>query len=102
MICIRKFAAVFMTGCWLAGASAANADDAAQVKIQVDSATAVNALSPDFIGFGYESSAVAQTNYFGGDNATLIQLYRNLSDHGLIRIGGCPRSSSQARNAADD
>lgn len=59
-----------------------------QVKIQVDPETVVNRISPDFIGFGYETSAVAQSNYFSPKNAALIQLYRNLSPHGLIRIGG--------------
>lgn len=59
-----------------------------QVTIRVDPQTVVSVISPDFIGFGYESSAVAQTNYFSAKNAGLIQLYRNLSPHGLIRIGG--------------
>ncbi len=59
-----------------------------KVKIQVDTTAAVNHISPDFIGFGYETSAVAQSNYFSGDNPSLIHLYRNLSPHGLIRIGG--------------
>jgi hypothetical protein len=31
---------------------------------------------------------VVQTNYFSANDATLIQLYRNLGTHGLIRIGG--------------
>lgn len=58
------------------------------VKIQVDPQTVVSRISPDFIGFGYESSAVAQTNYFSATNASLIQLYRNLTTNGLIRVGG--------------
>lgn len=59
-----------------------------RVKIQVDPKTVMSQIAPDFIGFGYETSAVAQSNYFRAKNATLIQLYRNLSPHGLIRIGG--------------
>ena len=59
-----------------------------KVKIQVDAKAVANHISPDFIGLGYETSAVAQSNYFSADNASLIQLYRNLSPHGLIRIGG--------------
>ena len=58
------------------------------VKIALDAKTAGGACPPDFIGFGYETSAVAQTNYFRGDNRTLIQLYRQLGSNGLIRIGG--------------
>lgn len=59
-----------------------------RVKIQVDPELVVSRISPDFIGFGYETSAVAQRNYFNAKNATLIRLYRNLGPHGLIRIGG--------------
>jgi len=56
--------------------------------IQVHPESIVSRISPDFIGFGYETSAVAQTNYFAARNTTLVRLYRNLSPHGLIRIGG--------------
>ena len=59
-----------------------------KVNIQIDPEVGLGRISPDFTGFGYETSAVAQTNYFSGDNKALIQLYRNLSPHGLIRIGG--------------
>ena len=59
-----------------------------QVKIALDTKTVAGAIPPDFIGFGYETSAVAQTNYFRGDNRTLIRLYRQLGSNGLIRIGG--------------
>ncbi len=58
------------------------------VKIQVDANTTISRISPDFIGFGYETSAVAQSNFFTAKNVTMAQLYRNLSPHGLIRIGG--------------
>ena len=58
------------------------------VKIQINTATTVARISDDFIGFGYETSAVAQPGFFSGKNKRMIQLYRNLSPHGLIRIGG--------------
>ena len=58
------------------------------VTIQVDPKTVVSGIAPDFIGLGYETSAVAQSNYFSAQDTTLIHLYRNLSPHGLIRIGG--------------
>ena len=66
----------------------AGAESVNRVKIQVDPKTVVSQIAPDFIGFGYETSATAQSNYFSAKNSTLIQLYRNLSPHGLIRIGG--------------
>jgi hypothetical protein len=58
------------------------------VKIRVEPDTTISRISPDFIGFGYETSAVAQSNYFTAKNAALVQLYRTLTPHGLIRIGG--------------
>ena len=58
------------------------------VQIKVNPGTVVGHIAPDFLGFGYETSAVAQTNYFSATNTTLIQLYRNLGSNGLIRIGG--------------
>jgi len=58
------------------------------VKLQIDSKAVLSRISPDFMGFGYETSAVAQSNFFSPKNVSMIQLYRNLSSHGLIRIGG--------------
>lgn len=73
----------------LSGAQLLAQDDhSAKVAIQVYPESIVSRISPDFIGFGYETSAVAQSNYFSADNTTLVRLYRNLSPHGLIRIGG--------------
>ena len=69
------------------------------VRIRIDPDTVVNRISPVFIGLGYETSAVAQTNYFTAGNATLIRLYRNLGAHGLIRIGG--NISDHTRYEAD-
>jgi hypothetical protein len=58
------------------------------VRIQVDPNMAVSRISPDFLGFGFETAAVAQSNFFSATNFTMIRLYRNLSPHGLMRIGG--------------
>lgn len=58
------------------------------IKIEVDPKVVVNPVSPDFIGLGYETSAVAQAGYFSEKNTTLVNLYRNLGPHGMIRIGG--------------
>lgn len=63
-------------------------DHPAKVAIQVYPDSIVSRISPDFMGFGYETSAVAQSNYFNANNTTLVCLYRNLTPHGLIRIGG--------------
>jgi len=71
------------------GSVTANAGEMAQiVEVRLDPSTVLSRISPDFMGFGYETSAVAQSNYFSAKNAALVQLYRQLSPHGLIRIGG--------------
>ena len=58
------------------------------VKITVEPQVIVGRIAPDFLGFGYETSAVAQTNYFSAKNTSLVRLYRLLGASGLIRIGG--------------
>ena len=68
--------------------SAAFAQSADTVDITIDPATVIGRISDDFIGFGYETSAVAQPDFFSPKNRTMIQLYKTLSPHGLIRIGG--------------
>lgn len=68
--------------------SRAAAQSARVVKIQIDSATIVGEISEDFVGLGYETSAVAQPDFFSAKNTRLIKLYHNLGPRGLIRIGG--------------
>ncbi len=83
----RLFFARILFCALTAGASIGVADTPV-VNIQVNPDVVINQISPDFIGFGYETSAVALTNYFSASNRTLIRLYDNLCPHGLIRIGG--------------
>src|SRR5579859_4593165 len=66
----------------------ARAQSVERVRIQVEPNTILHRVSTNFIGFGYETSAVAQSSFFSGANLTMIRLYKNLSPHGLIRIGG--------------
>jgi len=58
------------------------------IKITIDPQSTTATIPEDFLGLGYETSAVAQAGYFTDKNRALIQLYRNLSHQGLIRIGG--------------
>jgi hypothetical protein len=58
------------------------------IGIRIDFSSPARILPDNFLGFGYETSAVAQPGYFSGKNKRLIQLYKNLGPHGLIRIGG--------------
>ncbi len=79
---------VFISALFIGASVPAQVQRAEPVRIQVEPETVLGRISPGFIGFGYETSAVAQSNYFSANNAALIQLYRNLGSHGLIRIGG--------------
>ena len=45
-------------------------------------------IAEDFIGFGYETSAVAREGFFSANNKHMVQLYRTLTNNGLVRIGG--------------
>src|ERR1039458_6375228 len=67
---------------------AQDSQDSQVVKIRVDPNTVTASVPDDFIGFGYETSAVAHPGLFSPANARLIQLYLTLSRHGLVRIGG--------------
>ncbi len=69
------------------------------VKIQIGPNTTIGRISPDFVGFGFETAAVAQSNYFSATNIKMIQLYRTLSPHGLMRIGGI--ISDHTRHVSD-
>src|SRR5215467_4729260 len=69
------------------------------VRIVIDTEKSLAKVSNDFIGFGYETSAVAQPGFFSRNNTRMINLYRNLSTHGMIRIGG--NVSDHTRYVAD-
>lgn len=58
------------------------------VKIHLDPSTVIGNIPDDFLGLGYETSAVAQPGFFSAKNIRMIHLYQNLGSHGLIRIGG--------------
>jgi hypothetical protein len=45
-------------------------------------------IADDFMGLGYETSAVAREGFFSPKNTHMVQLYRTLSTGGLVRIGG--------------
>ncbi len=80
------FALVFFA---LLGSAARSGEDVPRnVRITIDPTNQIASISEDFIGFGYETSAVAQPRFFNRNNTRMIKLYGNLSQHGLIRIGG--------------
>ena len=84
----------------LLGTTARSGEDVPlNVRIQIDPANRIGHIPEDFIGFGYETSAVAQPGFFNRNNTRMIKLYGNLSQHGMIRIGG--NVSDHTRYIAD-
>jgi hypothetical protein len=58
------------------------------IRLKIDPDTILASIPDSFIGFGYETSAVARQGFFSPDNKHMVQLYRTLSSNGLVRIGG--------------
>jgi hypothetical protein len=45
-------------------------------------------IPADFIGLSYESSQLTHPTFFSSSNHTLVQFFRTLDDHGVLRLGG--------------
>ncbi len=86
MKCKLYFVYVLLSLC--TGSAPAYCQDPAVVNVKLDPSTTLVKIPPDFIGFGYETSAVAVPGYFSKKNLPLIELYHTLGPIGLIRIGG--------------
>jgi len=60
---IRQSALILICVPLVYGQSQVAAQDVEVVRIHADPNTVLNRISPDFIGFGYEKSAVAQSKF---------------------------------------
>ena len=58
------------------------------VELQVHRERTLGRTPSDFLGFGYEVSAVAQRGLLSPEDAHLVALYRLLGPEGVVRIGG--------------
>ena len=56
----------------------------------------------DYVGFSYETAQLADPDFFAEDNKELISLFRSLSDHGVLRIGGNSSEFCWWKTRADD
>jgi hypothetical protein len=57
--------------------------------IQIEIPHSSGILMPaDFTGLSYESGQLYNPDYFSPQNAPLITAFRNLSQHGVLRLGG--------------
>lgn len=84
----RLYAIVLLIGFGLSARGWAATQAARDVAVRVHSDVILAHVPDDFLGFGYETAAVAQAGFFSPANAQMVRLYRNLGPHGLIRIGG--------------
>jgi hypothetical protein len=65
-------------------------DDALPISgtLTIDQSTTLATVPPDFIGLSYESAQLANPAFFSAKNTALIVLFRELSDNGVLRLGG--------------
>ena len=76
-------------------------EDGGTTQITVHPDQAIGSIAPDFIGLGYEISSVVRPGLLSATNEVYVQLVRNLSRQGVIRIGGNTADyASYSQNAA--
>lgn len=56
--------------------------------LTVDESIALATIPQDFIGLSYESAQLANPAFFSAENTALIKLFRELSEQGVLRLGG--------------
>ncbi|HSS15213.1 MAG TPA: hypothetical protein VLL04_15040, partial [Rhizomicrobium sp.] len=58
------------------------------VAIRIDPRRRLRAIPADYMGLGFEASAVATPGLLSADNRTYVELVRALGAQGVIRVGG--------------
>ena len=56
--------------------------------LTIDESVPLATVPSDFIGLSYESAQLANPAFFSAENTALISLFRELSEDGVLRIGG--------------
>jgi hypothetical protein len=56
--------------------------------LAADASASIYTLPLDFTGLSYESAQLANPDFFSAGNAALLALFRDLSPHGVLRLGG--------------
>ena len=56
--------------------------------LTIDESSTLSTIPRDFIGLSYESAQLANPAFFSAENTVLIALFRELSDQGVLRLGG--------------
>jgi hypothetical protein len=56
--------------------------------LTIDESATLATIPQGFIGLSYESAQLANPTFFSAENTALIALFRELSDQGVLRLGG--------------
>jgi hypothetical protein len=64
------------------------AQDSTVATLEIDPGKPGPRIPPDFTGLSYESAQLANPAFFSAENKPLIELFRNLSPSGNLRLGG--------------
>lgn len=56
--------------------------------LTIDDSATLATIPQDFIGLSYESAQLANPAFFSAENPALTALFRELSDQGVLRLGG--------------
>src|ERR1700733_3650276 len=56
--------------------------------LTIDESATLATVPADFVGLSYESAQLANPAFFASENSALIALFRELSDQGVLRLGG--------------
>ncbi len=56
--------------------------------LTIDESATLATIPADFIGLSYESAQLANPAFLSAENTALIALFRELSDQGVLRLGG--------------
>jgi hypothetical protein len=59
-----------------------------QATLTIDESATLATVPADFIGLSYESAQLANPTFFAATNKALIVLFRELTDQGVLRLGG--------------
>lgn len=67
---------------------AQNATESISATLNIDESVPLATVPSDFIGLSYESAQLANSGFFSAANNSLIAVFRELTDQGVLRLGG--------------
>jgi hypothetical protein len=83
----RKFMATAAMTAAAAGLRAQNAPKT-QVTLEIPAEATGPHMPTDFLGLSYEVQQLVDPNFFSAKNAGLVRAFREISPHGVLRLGG--------------